>query len=77
MPTGKRAGEPCPHLDPAYRCRIHDDPARPACCRGLAASPEMCGETREQALAHLEWLEAVTRPDDAPIGTPGGLIPGP
>lgn len=62
MPNGKSAGERCPHLDEDYRCRIHGDPARPACCGGLQASLEMCGTERAQALAYLGWLEVVTRP---------------
>jgi hypothetical protein len=42
------------------RCAIFGRPERPSCCSGLQASAEMCGETREQALAWLAALEAAT-----------------
>jgi hypothetical protein len=59
----KPAGEPCRHLDNAWRCKIFGRPKRPACCAGLQPSAEMCGETREQALRWLANLEAATRPE--------------
>jgi len=58
----KPAGAPCRHLDGEFRCRIFGRPERPSCCAGLQASPEMCGETRAQALHWLADLEAITRP---------------
>ena len=58
----KPAGVPCPHLDAGLRCRIFGRPERPACCSGLQPSPEMCGETREDALHCLQTLEDLTRP---------------
>ena len=64
MPHGKPAGVPCVNLDPdTYLCRIwrHDD--YPAFCAGLQASREMCGRSREEALAYLAELEELTRPD--------------
>lgn len=63
MPAGKRAGEPCLHLDAQMRCRLFGQPERPAFCAGLSPSPTMCGEDREQALAFLSHLEQATRPD--------------
>jgi len=59
---GKPAGVPCVHLDAEWRCRIFAQPERPACCAGLQASPEMCGESREQALRWLAELEVMTQP---------------
>jgi hypothetical protein len=56
----KPAGVPCVHLAPDYRCAIFGRPERPACCSGLRPSAEMCGESREQALAWLSALEAAT-----------------
>ena len=32
MPHGKPAGIPCVNLDQNLRCRVFDDPARPAFC---------------------------------------------
>lgn len=57
---GKPAGIACRHLDAELRCTIFADPARPACCAGLQASGEMCGESREAALIWLARLEALT-----------------
>jgi hypothetical protein len=57
---GKPAGAACPHLAGDFRCRIFDAPERPACCSGLQASREMCGATREHALAWLAELERQT-----------------
>lgn len=56
----KPAGVACTHLTPDLRCDIFGRPERPACCSGLQASKEMCGETREQALAWLAALERAT-----------------
>lgn len=62
MPHGKPAGVPCIQLDEQLRCRIFGQPERPACCSGLQASLEMCGEKREDALIWLTKLEALTAP---------------
>lgn len=62
MPHGKPAGVPCIQLDEQLRCRIFGQPERPACCSGLQASLEMCGEKREGALIWLTRLEALTAP---------------
>jgi len=59
---GKPAGTPCPHLDGALRCRLFGLPERPAVCRSLAPSAEMCGETQAYALRFLERLEHATQP---------------
>lgn len=62
MPHGKPAGVACIHLDAALRCRLFARPERPACCSGLQASVEMCGDNREAALAWLDHMEILTRP---------------
>jgi len=62
MPDGKPAGVPCIQLDDQLRCKLFGKPERPAFCSGLSPSLEMCGETREQAIAWLSWLEAETQP---------------
>lgn len=61
MPNGKPAGVPCIQLDNEMRCKIFDQPSRPAVCGNLKPSEEMCMDTREQALRHLGWLEDITR----------------
>jgi hypothetical protein len=63
MPNGKPAGVPCIQLDEQLRCKLFGLPERPACCSGLQASVEMCGENREQAIIWLAQLEFQTRPD--------------
>jgi hypothetical protein len=60
MPLGKRAGERCVHLDASLRCELFGRPERPTVCASLRPSPEMCGETRAEALAWLGWLERAT-----------------
>jgi Fe-S-cluster containining protein len=62
MPQGKPAGVPCVQLDAALRCKVFGKPERPAFCGGLQPSAEMCGATREHALAWLSALEQATRP---------------
>jgi hypothetical protein len=57
---GKPAGAPCVHLTPDYRCTLFGSSRRPACCGGLQPSAEMCGDSREHALAWLARLEAAT-----------------
>jgi Fe-S-cluster containining protein len=61
MPSGKPAGVRCIQLIADFRCALYGQPARPACCRGLAPAPEMCGSSRAHALAWLARLEAATR----------------
>ena len=62
MPQGKPAGVRCVQLMADEGCAIFGSPLRPAVCAGLKPALEMCGETREFALAHLSELEQQTRP---------------
>lgn len=62
MPNGKPAGVPCIQLDEELRCRIFGQPERPAVCGGLQPSEDMCGDSREQALRWLGYMEDLTRP---------------
>ena len=62
LPQGKPAGVRCLHLTPANHCALFGKPERPEVCTRLRPMPEMCGETREEALAYLEWLEFATAP---------------
>jgi hypothetical protein len=62
MPHGKPAGIPCVQLLPDYRCALFGRPERPAFCAGLRPREDMCGASREAALAHLAGLEVQTRP---------------
>ena len=60
MPNGKPAGVPCVQLDADLRCKLFGLPERPAVCSSLRPSPEMCGSSREHALAFLAALEIAT-----------------
>ena len=60
MPRGKPAGVRCAQLSPDNRCLIFGRPERPAVCASLKASPDMCGESREQAMRWLGLLERQT-----------------
>jgi uncharacterized protein len=62
MPRGKPAGVSCVQLDAEGLCRIYGRPERPAVCASLKADPQMCGTSREEALAYLEELERLTSP---------------
>jgi Fe-S-cluster containining protein len=62
MPHGKPAGVPCVQLTADLRCALFGDPRRPRVCSALAATPSMCGATRDEALAGLAALEEATRP---------------
>ena len=62
MPHGKPAGMPCIQLDENYRCRLWGKPERPAICISFRAQYDMCGDSREEALATLEALELASRP---------------
>jgi hypothetical protein len=68
MPHGKPAGIPCVQLDDDYRCRLFGKPERPAFCASLRPASEMCGDTRDEAMAVLLELEALTRPQSKAIG---------
>lgn len=62
MPHGKPAGMPCIQLDEHYRCRLWGKPDRPPICISFRAQHDMCGDSREDALATLEALELASRP---------------
>jgi hypothetical protein len=62
---GKPAGVPCVQLTADARCSLFGSPQRPAVCASLRPSVEMCGDTRDQAVAWLAALELETAPDRA------------
>ena len=62
FPAGKLAGVRCPHLTPDIRCALFGSPDRPRVCVDLKPQPEMCGDSREQALATLTSWEQLTAP---------------
>ena len=60
MPEGKKAGERCVHLDNNKRCRLFGDVRRPSCCHGFAAETSICGESFDEAMMTLRYLETAT-----------------
>jgi Fe-S-cluster containining protein len=62
MPAGKPAGVRCVQLTADNRCAIFGKPERPAVCRELRASEEMCGHTTREAMIYLTDLERATQP---------------
>jgi uncharacterized protein len=62
MPDGKPAGIRCAQLDDHESCRLFGKPERPEVCSALRPEPEMCGDSREQALYWLDTLERCTTP---------------
>ena len=68
MPNGKPAGVRCVQLLDDFKCAIFGKPERPAFCKSLKPSDEMCGKDtlenpREYAIAWLSNLERATRPN--------------
>ncbi|MBP2846441.1 YkgJ family cysteine cluster protein [Dickeya oryzae] len=62
MPQGKPANTPCIHLDARMRCGLFFSPLRPAVCRGLQPSCDMCRNSRDEAMQYLIELEDATTP---------------
>jgi Fe-S-cluster containining protein len=64
MPEGKPAGVRCAQLTDDDRCAFFGRPERPAFCASLQPSAEMCGGSREEAMAWLDRLERETKPSE-------------
>lgn len=62
MPDGKPAGVRCVQLGEDNRCLLFGKPERPAVCSSLRPAEEMCGRSREEAVAYLNGLERATAP---------------
>lgn len=65
--VSKPAGVRCIQLDEQDRCKIFGQPERPAVCGSLQPEELMCGESREQAMRWLGWMEQQTAPDTLPL----------
>ena len=63
MPEGKPAGVRCIHLTEDHLCGLFQSADRPAVCINLTPEPEMCGGSREEAVAYLTKLEELTKPE--------------
>ncbi|MBA1184900.1 YkgJ family cysteine cluster protein [Stutzerimonas nitrititolerans] len=60
MPFGKPAGVRCVHLSESNLCALFGDEARPTVCAAFLADPVVCGQSREEAIRLLGWLEQAT-----------------
>ncbi|OOE73883.1 YkgJ family cysteine cluster protein [Salinivibrio sp. ML290] len=60
MPNGKPAGTRCAQLDEHNLCKLFGSHARPDVCTAFDADPDVCGNTYQQALDNLIYLEAAT-----------------
>ncbi|HJV63482.1 MAG TPA: YkgJ family cysteine cluster protein [Albitalea sp.] len=60
--VSKPAGVRCVQLSSDNRCLIFGRPERPSVCASLRPTPDMCGDSPEQALRWLGVLERQTRP---------------
>jgi len=58
----KPAGVRCVQLSADNRCLIFGHPDRPEVCSSLKPAPDMCGNSRGQALRWLGVLERETGP---------------
>ncbi|MBN1501109.1 MAG: YkgJ family cysteine cluster protein [Spirochaetes bacterium] len=63
MPSGKKAGERCIHLNSNMTCSLHGTESYPDVCRNLTPQKEMCGDSSEDAMRYLKRLENLTKPD--------------
>jgi hypothetical protein len=63
MPYGKPAGVRCVQLTDDNACKLFGRPERPAVCVSLQASPDMCGNTNDEAFQIIAELERLTAPD--------------
>ena len=68
MPNGKPAGVRCVQLSDDERCLLFGKPERPVVCQHLKPSAEMCGGSRDEAMAYLIYLEAATLPSGDTTG---------
>jgi uncharacterized protein len=60
MSGGKPAGVRCAQLSEDNRCMVFGGPERPGFCGSYRATPEFCGQDRDEALVLLARLEAAT-----------------
>ncbi|WP_181297405.1 YkgJ family cysteine cluster protein [Pseudomonas sp. Q2-TVG4-2] len=60
MPFGKPAGERCLHLSEQNLCQLFGQPSRPAVCVAFQAGALVCGDSRQDAIRLLGWLEQAT-----------------
>jgi len=65
MTGGKPGGVRCIHLTSNLECAIFHSESRPKVCADFKADPEVCGQTREEAIKILSDLEGLDMPPDS------------
>lgn len=61
MPNGKAAGEICVHLDhDRFHCAIWGTKHYPLTCQKFKPEPDICGNSREQAIQIINLIEGIT-----------------
>ena len=60
MPHGKPAGVRCIQLDEDNLCRLFGQSERPLVCLRFLPDNALCGDTSNQALERIAWLELDT-----------------
>lgn len=59
MPEGKPAGVRCIHLSDQGLCGLFGKPERPDICSAFRAEKAICGESTEEAIKNIAWLEGL------------------
>ena len=60
MPYGKKAGERCVNLSEDNLCKIFGRSDRPQVCEAFKATEDVCGNSNQQAIEIISYLEKVT-----------------
>ncbi len=60
MPQGKPANSRCVQLNDDNACLLFGRPERPQVCVKFQPDPAVCGDSSEEALALIAWLEQET-----------------
>lgn len=58
MPEGKPAGVRCVQLDDENLCKLFGLPERPAVCGGFQAEKDVCGDSFDEAVRLIGFMEA-------------------
>ena len=63
MPNGKPSGTYCINLElTTLQCKIWGSGAYPKFCKDYQPCEEICGSSRQEALANIYYLDEITSP---------------
>jgi Fe-S-cluster containining protein len=63
MPEGKPVGVRCIHLTSSLGCSLFNDPRRPSVCTNFMPQPDVCGDSRDEAMALVTLLDKASQPE--------------